>query len=578
MTTPEATAKAAGFGGAKVLIIGMLVVGVLVLSTGLVGAGYLTWQYMTQRPDTIPRILAAETHVFAAVTPSLADLPQIIRLQQAFPDDDQVVPSSADEPVTNQLAEALGVNFEQDIAPWLGTEIAWALNRALLDAVPNVGAIDRPNLDDADEMILIFTSRNNGQAQAFLDKQRQHRESQGMQFAVEELQGVQIYARQGGGPSEVLDAFALVRDYVIFAGSPELIRGIVTRDPSSNATLEANPNFQKVRAALPNDRLGYLYVAGAPLLEIFGEQGFDLPLTLERQQADQRAIVAALHGLGFAISAYADGIAFDAVASLDRSQLGSGSQALLAQFEHPIQTQRIGRISDASATLVAFAIPPSFKASVLDGIREQPGGERQLQEFEREFGFSLEDDLLAWFYGEAQLVLLPRVESDLPMTGYFALKTEQISLAEQGIAKILRSLEMMLGFMGDFQFEQREIGGSSWQIIEPMPGVQLGQAFVNDEFVLGVGAEAISAATSPASSFSQQHTYQAATRQQPNPLGSMLYINMPVAVNLSRHLGFYDPDLRERMQPIRAMAFSASPGFNAEGVATARLFIVIAAE
>lgn len=578
MATPEPTVKAAGLGGTKALIIGMLVVGVLVLGTGLAGAGYMTWQYVTQRPDTIPRLLAAETHVFAAVTPSLADLPQIIRLQQAFPDDDQVVPSSSDEPVTNQLAEALGVNFEQDIAPWLGSEIAWALNRVVLDAVPNVAALDRPALDDADEMLLIFTSRNNGQAQAFLDKQRQHRESQGEQFGVEELQGVQIYARQGGGPSEALDAFALVRDYVIFAGSPELIRAIVTRDPNGNATLEANAHFQKVRAALPSDRLGYMYVAGAPLLSLFDEQGLALPPTLERQRADQRPIVAALHGLGFAISAYADGVAFDAVASLDRGQLGPGSQALLAQFEHPIQAQRIGRISDASASLVGFAIPPSFKATVLDGIRDQPGGERQLQEFEREFGFNLEEDLLAWFYGEANIVLLPSSDSELPMGGYFVLKTEQISLAEEGIGKILRSLEEALGFMGGPRFEQRELGGSSWQIIELLPGVQIGQAFVNDEFVLGVGAEALSAAANPTSALSQQHTYQAATRQQPNPLGSMLYINMPVAVELANDLGLAEPDLRQRMQPIRAIALNASPGFNAEGVAAARLFIVIAAE
>lgn len=575
--TTEPTIPVRTPGGNNGMIIGMLVVGLLVLGSGLAGAGFLAWQYFTQRPDTIPRLLAADTHVFAAVTPSLADLPQILRLRQAFPDDAD--PGAADEPLTNQLAEELGVNFEQDIAPWLGSEIAWAINNVNFDDLPNLDSIDRPDVDLQSEMILIFTSRDNNQAQAFLDKQRQHREGQGQQFAMSEVDGVRIYARQGGA-AEALDAFALVRDYVIFAGSADTISAIVQRDPNGDATLEANANFQKVRDTLPAERLGYMVIANAPLLAAFDEGSADLPPTLARQRTDQRPIVAAMHGMGFAISAHADGLAFDAIASMERGRLSENSLALLTPFEYPIQAERVGRISADALAFSSFTIPPSFKDTVLQGIRDQPGGEQQLEEFEREMGFNLEDDLLSWFYGESHLALVPGsgAAAGVPLAGYFALKPEQLTLAENGMRNILQSLEIVGGLAGGFSFEDREAGGATWRAVEVMPEFYVGQTFSSEEFMLAVGEEAMGAAANPSQPISQNGSYQAATRQIPNPIGAMFYVNMPQTVDKFIEFDMADAEIRERLQPIRAIAASASPGFNEAGVARAQVFVVIAAE
>ncbi len=563
-------------GGNKGLIITMLVVGLLALGSGLAGAGFLAWQYVTQRPDTIPRLLAADTHIFAAVTPSLADLPQIMRLRQAFPDEDS---SATDDPITTQLAEEFGVSFEQDIAPWLGSEVAWAINSVNLDDLPDLDRIDSPDLASEAEMILIFTSRDNAQAQAFLDKQRQHRESQGQQFAMNEVDGVRIYALQGGDVT-VLNAFALVRDYVIFAGSADTISAIVQRDPNGDATLEANANFQKVRDALPAERLGYMVIANAPLLAAFDEANADLPPNLTRQRNDQRPIVAAMHGVGLAISAHADGLAFDAVASMERGRLNEDSLALLAQFAYPIQAERVGRISADALAFSSFAIPPSFKDTVLQGIRDQPGGEQQLESFEQEMGFNLEEDLLSWFYGEAHLAVIPgtNAASGVPLAGYFALKPEQLTLAQNGMRNILQSLEIVGGLAGDFAFEDREAGGATWRAVEVMPQFYVGQTFSNEEFMLAVGEEAMGAAAGPSQPISQQSSYQAATRQLPSPLGAMFYVNMPQTVDTFIEFGMADAEIRERLQPIRAIAASASPGFNEAGMARAQLFVVIAAE
>lgn len=243
---PPATAPEGRSRRTLLLLFGGGVVALVVIALGV---GILAWQLLGRRPNSIPQLLASDTQIYAAITPNLSDLPNIDRLRQAFP---EAMDYQNNASTNDQLKELMGVTFQDDIAPWIGTEMAAAVSGLPFEKMfdPSGASVaGDTSLAEQAHVLLVLTSRDEKAARAFLDKQRQYREGQGQQFTSSEAQGATIYAQQGGDPSPIV-AFGLVRGNVIFATGPELIAGIAARDPNGKDTLAASARFQQVFAAL----------------------------------------------------------------------------------------------------------------------------------------------------------------------------------------------------------------------------------------------------------------------------------------------------------------------------------------
>ncbi|MBO9348022.1 MAG: DUF3352 domain-containing protein, partial [Chloroflexus sp.] len=248
------------------LLIAGISVGVLLIA---IGAGALLFNLLTQRASRIPELLPAETQIFAAITPNLSDLPNIDRLRRAFP---ETFDYQNDQTTSDLLAEQFGVSFNEDIAPWIGAEMALAVYGIPVERIvdPNVGNLDSPfglptpptsvNDDAISEgnILLIVSIRDQRAAQAFLDKQRTFRESKGERFTSSTTNGITIYASDT--PDSAFAAFALARDMVVFANKPDGIATLIQQP--ADTSLARNTSFQATVQSLPNDRIGTIYIAG----------------------------------------------------------------------------------------------------------------------------------------------------------------------------------------------------------------------------------------------------------------------------------------------------------------------------
>ncbi len=575
---PPATAPEGRSRRTLLLLFGGGVVALVVIALGV---GILAWQLLGRRPNSIPQLLASDTQIYAAITPNLSDLPNIDRLRQAFP---EAMDYQNNASTNDQLKELMGVTFQDDIAPWIGTEMAAAVSGLPFEKMfdPSGASVaGDTSLAEQAHVLLVLTSRDEKAARAFLDKQRQYREGQGQQFTSSEAQGATIYAQQGGDPSPIV-AFGLVRGNVIFATGPELIAGIAARDPNGKDTLAASARFQQVFAALSPERLGFVFIDGAPLASALQANSDQLIGQIQGAAADQLRdqlkSVNALQGVGLSLSVLADGVAFDALASFDRAGLSQTTLDQLKEAANPVSADRVGRISADALAALSFRLPSTFGKQIRDAIASTPGGDDQVASMESELGLDLDRDLLSWLQGEATIVIMPGElvgGSPMPITGYFALKPNDRGAAEDGMKRIAAAVSKLTN--GDQSgMREEQLGGATWQSFGPEQEVVAGYSFVGDDLLIGFGSQTMAAAASPAAPLSGSPAYQAGLKALPTPNGGLMFVNLPAVIGLAQDQGgLDDPTVADRLKPFKAITVAGAPGMDDKGVARGRLYLVI---
>jgi hypothetical protein len=536
-----------------------------------------------QAQRSIPKLLGDDTQVYMAFTPNLSAIPGVQRLQAAYP---QLFVDKDTSSIDKPLDELLGVNFKDDVQPWIGTEMAVAV-AGVKNLAPQGNALDvSPEAQVAEQakISIILASRDNSKAQAFLDKQRASRGGKGQQFSQSEHSGVTIYEQQNAEHSP-LAAFALTQNYVVFASDTATINAIIDRGDSGKATLDENARFKGVLNNLPKSAIGYLYVDGAAASEVLDsavqESLSGMPPGQQQQLKDQLANLKALQGMGISLSAEAEGLQFDSAANFDTSKLDATMKARLEEARTPADAGRLKNISDKAMALFTFRIPPSFKEQILEAIKAQENGEEQLQQFESQVGLNLEKDLLDWLVGDVSLVVLPGEklgDVTLPATGYFALKPQDKAAAEKGIEKIGVVLKQV-GQSQGIEFEEQQIGDTSWQVIKEPQNQQVlgGYGFAKDELVIAFGMNALEAAGGSPAPITDEASFKLVNGKLATPNSGMLYVNVANAVELADQLGVgsEDEDVRKNIKPIKAFGFAADPGIDQNGTARARMFIYI---
>jgi hypothetical protein len=580
-TLPSDTPPERGNQRTLFILIGVGAVAVILIAIGaFVLAGTLF-----SRPNSIPQLLAGDTQIYAAITPNLSDLPNIDRLRKAFP---EVADYQNDTSFNDGMKESLGVTFNEDIAPWIGTEAAVAMSGLPLERMLSPKALASGNSADITnqvQIILILTTRDQKAAQAFLDKQRQYREGKGDQFTSSQANGTTIYAaatKPGATPTP-LTAFAIVRGNVVFATSADLISAMAARDPNGKDTLAASPRFKQVLATIPADHIGFVFVDGAPLGKAF-EANSDqftaqLPKASAAQLRDQLKSMSALQGVGFSLSVLADGLAFDAMTVFDPAGLSQATRDQLKEAATPMSADRVGNVSADVITAISFRLPSTFGQQIHDSISNTPAAADQMAQIEQQFNLDLDRDLFSWLQGEATIVLLPGEDvagTPAPVTGYIALKPNDRGAAEDGMGRIIKAFDK--ASEGQLGLHDEQIGGVTWQVLGPEGQIAGGYGFVGDDLVIGIGPSTLEAAAKPATALSTNVAYQAGLKALPSPNGGLIFVNLPAVVNLVKKQGVSDPKTTDRLAPFKAITAGGVPGMSDKGVTYGRLFLVISAK
>lgn len=554
------------------LIIGGITVGMLLI---VIGASALAFNLLFQRASAIPELLPAETQLYAAITPNLSDLPNINRLQQAFPEtfDYQNTDETADF-----LQERFGVTFADDIAPWIGPEAAVAvyglpidqLGRAISESTNpfNPPATLDP-LEDVDlsnaNVLLIVATRDQRAAQAFLDKQRTFREGQGERFTNSTTGGVTIYASESD--ETPFAAFALARNMVVFANNAASIMKLI--EQRSESTLARNAQFQAVLQSLPNDRIGTIYIAGEALAR-FVESLFESGSLDESNPtiADIRSAAQAMRGVGFTMAVIESGLRFDAVTVFDQTRLSNDVREQLRNFRPTVSPERASNVSSAAIGVFSFSIPADWGKQ----LRNQAEVDSSLRNLETSLNLDLDRDLFDWFFGEAVIAVLPNDSRNLPAGGYFALRVADQVAAQRGMQRLTELLEDLIGL----RFTETSLGRTQVQAFEESD-LFFGYGFNGNDLVIAVGRQAMEAAFGAEQKLASFATYTNALKALPSPNSGVFYVNLNAARDLANRLGNspVDPDTERRLAPFRAITSSGTPSLDDRGAMRGTLLLSI---
>lgn len=143
------------------------------------------------------------------------------------------------------LEDEIGVDFENDLAPWIGPGASIAL-------------FDLDGGDGAAEVAAVFEVRDRAAAESALDKHIEFEEDvRGMDFARESIDGFSAWADESANLH-----YALSDSLMIFATARSAMRDVIRRagGGADARTLADDADFQAARAAMPDRRFMSAYL------------------------------------------------------------------------------------------------------------------------------------------------------------------------------------------------------------------------------------------------------------------------------------------------------------------------------
>ncbi|NTV62546.1 MAG: DUF3352 domain-containing protein [Oscillochloris sp.] len=225
----------------------------------LLGGAYLTWFLSAQRAPSPAALLPPDTQLYLGLAPTISNMPEVEQLDSLLRD--QI---GLDDPlqVRDAAIELLGVEYYTHVATWIGGSMAVAV--CGLD-VQGEASADR--LLREGQIVFIIGSRNDPQAQAFLEKHLAARAARGDQIASRQVAGTTIYIQEQGALSPIR-AFTLFEHYIIFANRPDVIQAMIERVNTGNANLAQVPTFAEFSAGQSAIAPGGHYSAGDDAAQI----------------------------------------------------------------------------------------------------------------------------------------------------------------------------------------------------------------------------------------------------------------------------------------------------------------------
>lgn len=246
-------------------------IGLFALALSLIIAGVgVFFVLQAKSPLTLlnqsDRPIAAATVFIPARSPfslSLLTRPErLIALQQAVasPVERQPFLDEVDQ-LKQTLKTATGLDYDQDIQPWMGEEVTFAVTVSDLDS-------DRQNGELSGYLLAIeIAPERQQQAQEFLQLLWQRRALAGQVPVSEQVSGVRIlYAQGASNQSDVTAATALVGEqFVLFANDAQVLRQSI-RSAQTAQNLAQNAAYRQSVSQLPEPRVGLAYFDAKALL------------------------------------------------------------------------------------------------------------------------------------------------------------------------------------------------------------------------------------------------------------------------------------------------------------------------
>ncbi len=429
----------------------------------------------------------------------------------------------------NQLKQnllATGLDYEQDVQPWLGEEITLAVTTLDIDRQSSNG--QQPGY------LLVLETRDTGQSQRFLQR---FWENRGGKLVSEQYQGVKLVSanpeatpvQPDGQDQEPLKptATAIVGDrFVLFANHPKVLRSAINNVQVPDLGLEQATDY---RRALASFQQGWIGLSFLNLPQLAAE---NTAVTVA-QADDSLAIAFGLNRQGIlAETALVAAAGNDKVVDSRPSHAGQALQYVPASS--PLAVSGIGLDqlwSEISTRLLSYNRIANL---VNPSLRDLRTGR----------GLDLPQDIFAWVKGEYALGMLPHPNPGRePRPDWLFVAettdTEQVQQAMQHLDAVAEQQGLGVGPLG--VAEGKISAWTQLMATTPQPQGQVNPGIlqarvigahgtVDNYQVMATSLEAVDQVLkAPDHALSTSGTFKAAIAPLPTPSEGYLYLDWPAS-------------------------------------------------
>ncbi|HET9847643.1 MAG TPA: DUF3352 domain-containing protein [Candidatus Dormibacteraeota bacterium] len=368
---------------------------------------------------TVDKMVPASADVYGLVNidPSATQKLNLLQAVHRFPD------TSTDQKITDQLDKAFkdsGLTFSGDVKPWLGAQLAFALQ------LPKDSSSDPPTA-------LLVASRDDAKAAAALTKLQTGTYGKNYRWQTKTYDGVTIMVGTPNAQSAKPGAYALVDHVVVIATSEDFIHQIIDTDRGRAARLIDSSDYKATFAKLPSDRLALVYVNGKSLVTKLKSEMSNLasPTMQSILPLNSQGIgdANALQGVGLVLSARSDGVVLDLAAKLDASKLSAATKAALAQ-----SSDASGVVAWIPTTAEGFWSATGIRQGIQAAL-DQMGSDPSVQSSTDAIGLTGPGGVLQHLTGDAGLEAT--VDASLTPAGAMVLGTDNAAAMQKFFGGLL---------------------------------------------------------------------------------------------------------------------------------------------
>jgi hypothetical protein len=401
-------------------------------------------------------------------------------------------------------ADGHPINFQQDIAPWLGQK-AGIFFTTLGEDSKGAAVIETTNPSAS----LAFAQKVSGDTAT--------------DPAPQTYKGAS-YQTDKSEPDQV---FGTVGNFLV-TGNLEGFKAAV--DANSGDSLGDNGDFKDSIGDLPDDRLGTLYTIPKTFIDALGSQ-FDAQSRAALEQSSGQNLEEPVAG---ALTSTPNSFELEAT---------GGSEGL----DTP-ESSLIGDVPGQSWLALGIGDLGDTVKRILDQLKDQiPNYDQVQQQIEQTTGSSL--DQLTGALGDAVIYVQGTKQSTL--TGALVVQSKDPELT----GRLLNQLQGLLQLGGKIKPLQLSGGGTGFRMADPSIPQPVEIAQQGDKLVIGYGAGSAEASLTPAQTLADSPAFTQA-HDQISSLGTDLFVNLQPIFALAESSGAKsDPDYQQAKPYLDALSY-----------------------
>ncbi len=309
---------------------------------------------------------------------------------------------------TSLLAKS-GIDYRQDIQPWLGNEITLAVTNLDIDRDPENG--------QQLGYLMALATKNPEKSREFLQLLFSKRVLAGSNLVTEEYQGVKLLY-DDSSPKQGLLAGALVgNDFVLFANDRKVLREAINNVQAPDLNLTSSPQYQKATQELPKSALA---VAFLNLPTVAKWQG----LELSAPSYDSQIISLVLNPKGLLAETSFLATSAGVSPSPPLSQPVGALQYVPTSAGLTISGANLSNLGNSELAQLWRQATATVYGSSEGAIAKlaQP-----LADVQKRWGINLTADIFSWVKGEYAIALLPHNEQKTASWVFAVEKSPEVS-------------------------------------------------------------------------------------------------------------------------------------------------------